>query len=762
MTLHRVCTALTLLLLGPAAALAQTEPPAAAPAAEAQRSLLPGGKLPELSDIRLPMPRAVRAANAVLGMARQRLALVVGNGNVGNDVALGAAARDTQAVAAALRAAGFVVMVREDQGADALRADLAEFRSRLQPAGVGFLYYTGFGAQLDGSNYLLPRGLPLEPAKAEAQLRAGGVPLQELVDAIQGTADSPRYMVLDAGYAHPALAGLAKPGLAPLKMPPGTMLLFANAPDTASTAPQAIALPAPLPAPADPRLLAASPFGRALARSLVTPRLSGAEVLRATRGAMLDISDGKQAPWIEGDNRDKDEFAEPALLEALLPRSPEEMAREALRQALRSPGTGTGTATASSAGAAGEVPVSEVTAPRLSKAPQPEAEGATKVIKRATESASGGATSATNATNAAGTAATATAATADLATGVAGTAASVATASTASQAIALATATAAAAVGAVGTLASLGTSAAATALDGAGPGKPPAGAATQAAAPTAPTAATAPPAPAAPAKPLAAPSAMPPPSAGDLPVEVFTAQQQAAQAARAAAAAAAQAAARAQAAEQQRSQPQPAGTDRLPALPRVNPFGYAEGDTFSYRTTDTWKNQIIGSSMLSIDQVLPDGRLVGDGARTQMDPQGRIQSTQYADGSRSQFQPYQDLWSANPKRGDSRAVRFNESFQRPDRRGQTEWKGSMSVGRPRTIQLPAGEFEVLPIESSGWFYEKLANGTLSSGQWSRTVWYSPKLGHPVAIDIEDANNMGRLVRRERIELTHAQTARAAQ
>ena len=81
------------------------------------------------------------------------------------------------------------------------------------------------------------------------------------------------------------------------------------------------------------------------------------------------------------------------------------------------------------------------------------------------------------------------------------------------------------------------------------------------------------------------------------------------------------------------------------------------------------------------------------------------------------------------------------------------------IGRLRKIDTPAGEFEVLPVESSGWWYEKLVNGGYSSGQWSRTAYYAPKLGHPVAIEFENADHLGRLLKRERIDLLHAQTAR---
>jgi hypothetical protein len=194
--------------------------------------------------------------------------------------------------------------------------------------------------------------------------------------------------------------------------------------------------------------------------------------------------------------------------------------------------------------------------------------------------------------------------------------------------------------------------------------------------------------------------------------------------------------------------------------PRTNSYGYAEGDTFTYQVTDTWKGEVTGSYTTAIEEVLGDGKLLANGAQLQMDAQGRITRQSGLDGTVSTFEPSQDLWWSNPKRGQSRDVLFKETFQRADAsKGTTEWKGSTSVGRPRTIDTPAGPFEALPIESSGWFYETLDGGAKTSGKWSRTVWYSPKLGHPVAIDIQDADRVGKLLRRERVELMHAQTSR---
>lgn len=202
------------------------------------------------------------------------------------------------------------------------------------------------------------------------------------------------------------------------------------------------------------------------------------------------------------------------------------------------------------------------------------------------------------------------------------------------------------------------------------------------------------------------------------------------------------------------------GGERPVYMPRTNAYGYAEGDTFTYKVLDTWKNQVLSEYTTSIEEVLDSGDLLANGQSVAMDAQGRLTKLTAPDGSWSEFAPSQDLWWSKPQRGQSRDVKFEEKFQRPDGvRGQTDWRGSTDVGRPRKIDTPAGPFEVLPMESRGWWTETLANGTRTIGKWSRTVYYSSQLGHPVAIDIEDTDPLGRLLKRERIELLHAQSQR---
>ncbi len=247
--------------------------------------------------------------------SRQRLALVMGVGTVGGKPVLESARRDTDAVAAALKSGGFQVLLRQDLGSNDLRAALKEFRDKLGAEGIGLIYFTGLAAQVDGKNLLLPADLNLHegqtPPAVATVLRAVGVPLQELVDALAGGPDSPRMLLVDAAYRHPALARLSPPGLTRQRVPPGMIVLLGHAPAALQDLPTVD--PA---APKDPRSGAASRFARVVVDALTTPRISAPEALRAVRLVVQDSSGGRVQPWLNGDTSARDHLADAARLEA--------------------------------------------------------------------------------------------------------------------------------------------------------------------------------------------------------------------------------------------------------------------------------------------------------------------------------------------------------------------------------------------------------------------------------------------------------------
>ena len=675
---------------------------------------LPEIRLPSLSEAGVTVPRTVRATQALLGQGRQRLALVIGIGTVGTGRVVETAGRDAQAVAAALRLGGFVVMLREDIAAADLRASLKEFRDRLQPGGIGLLYFSGLGAHVDGRNLVLARDAPLDtglPAVQQAQrLAAAGVTVDDLALALIGPAGSPRLLVVDAAYRNPALAALPQAGLAEPRLPQGEIALFAQALGSWQDLPAVAALPEP--PPTDPRDIAASRFARVLTAALLTPRISGSEALRSTRRAIADASLGQASPWLGGDTDDSEDLAEVELLDSLVPRTPAELAQQGLRPAAR--------LLKGRPVVAGEQSVAEVLKGATTPAPlPPSSERDSGPRGKPEPSGSSGLAQAANAVAAA--------------TGVAATAAVVGSALAASEMPA--------ALSAAGSAAGLAGRALAQGATGSADLAP-----LRATALAAPTTPVVPVAPAVPAN-----QAMPRPPTAAL-------------AAAAPAAVATQATPAKKPLQDGRTVNNPGGGERPAYQPRRNLYGHAEGDTYSFRRIDTWKDKeiVVDHTITAIEEVLEDGTLFANGRTLQMDAQGRLQRQTATDGSVTVFEPAEAFWWPDAKRGESRDLRFTETLERAGRQlGRTEWTGSSSVGKPRMLELPAGEFEVLPIESSGWATRVLADGTRQIERWSRTVWMSPKLGHPVAIDIEDVDRGGRLLRRERVELVHAQSARNA-
>lgn len=521
--------------------------------------------------------------------ARQRLALVVGIGTVGNRIVLESARRDTAAVAEALRAGGFEVTVLADSNSTDLRAALKDYRERLLPDAVGLIYYTGLGAQVDGRNLLLPSEVALTdvqpPAALAAMLRAVGLPLQELVDALGGGVEAPRALVVDASYRHLALGRLTPAGLARPRLGSNTLVLLGHAPGALQELQVA---PAPAEPAADPRQGTATRFARVLVEALGTPRITLPEALRAVRLQVADSSGGQTQPWLGGETFARLHLADAARLENPAAAAP---------------------------AAAGTV---------AAAAASPSIGAALPDNNNQTSLSPGGRTAAAEASSPA----------------------------------------------------------------------------------------------------ASAPAANKPRTTDG------------------------------------RTAAAPGQGERPVFQARRNPFDHAEGDTLSYHLVDTRKDEALSSYTVAIDEVKADGHLSANGGQWQMDPQGRIKQQRLEDGTQITFDPAQELWWAKPQPGENRPVAFKETrIQANKPQVQISWRGNAQVGSPRVLETPAGEFEVLPIKTTGQSSLTRAGAPGSNGQFTRTVFFAPKLGVPVAIEIEDNDASGRSLRKERLELMHAQQAR---
>ena len=98
------------------------------------------------------------AAGQAAQAAERRLALVVGKSAYA-DKPLATAANDAGLIAQTLQAAGFDVTGARDLEEEALKRAFRDFLDKAAGAGPGtvaFIYYAGYGLQLEGENYLIP------------------------------------------------------------------------------------------------------------------------------------------------------------------------------------------------------------------------------------------------------------------------------------------------------------------------------------------------------------------------------------------------------------------------------------------------------------------------------------------------------------------------------------------------------------------------------------------------------------------------------
>jgi hypothetical protein len=170
---------------------------------------------------------------ALPASAQQRIALVIGNAAYAKGP-IGTSLADGGLVAEALTSIGFEIV----EGADVNQADLRrlfrDFLSKVEAAGPGavaFVYYSGYGIEFEGENYLIPVDARLE--------RDGDIPIDavRLFDLLRPLADTPaaaKIVILDATRPLPfrIQGGRLARGLGAIAVTPGMIVGFSSAPGT--------------------------------------------------------------------------------------------------------------------------------------------------------------------------------------------------------------------------------------------------------------------------------------------------------------------------------------------------------------------------------------------------------------------------------------------------------------------------------------------------------------------------------------------------
>ncbi len=125
--------------------------------------------------------------------------------------------KDARSIAESLEKMGYRTSLLLDANGEAIRREIRKFATGSSRAAVAVVFYAGHGAQLNGSNYLLPTDVDVP--RTEADIQFAGVKVDDFVNSI---ASNTKIVFLDACRDNPALfknlvkgRGGAVNGLAP-------------------------------------------------------------------------------------------------------------------------------------------------------------------------------------------------------------------------------------------------------------------------------------------------------------------------------------------------------------------------------------------------------------------------------------------------------------------------------------------------------------------------------------------------------------------
>jgi len=158
----------------------------------------------------------------------RRVALVVGNGDY-VDRPLRNPPNDARLMQRTLAGMGFEVQLVSNADRRGLLEGLRDFESRLREAEVAVFYFAGHGAQVGGTNYLIPVGAQIQ---GSADVADEAVDVHAVLRRIEAGRPRVGLVILDACRDNPYAdtRRSAERGLARMNAPTGTIVAYATAP----------------------------------------------------------------------------------------------------------------------------------------------------------------------------------------------------------------------------------------------------------------------------------------------------------------------------------------------------------------------------------------------------------------------------------------------------------------------------------------------------------------------------------------------------
>jgi tetratricopeptide (TPR) repeat protein len=234
-----------------------------------------------------PPPATTSAAPEV------RVALVIGNSAYQSVEHLSDPRRDAEAVADALRQAGFqTVQLAEDVDHDAMMKALSSFRDVADNADWALIYFAGHGIEINGANYLIPVDAKLAD---DRDVQDETIPYEDLLSTV-GRAKVLRLVILDACRVNPfrermhrsralSRGGVVRGLAPPPESEPGTLVVY-SAKDGEVAADDANGVN--------------SPFARAFVQEIKVPGREVRRLFDYVRDDVVEATKNRQEPFTYG------------------------------------------------------------------------------------------------------------------------------------------------------------------------------------------------------------------------------------------------------------------------------------------------------------------------------------------------------------------------------------------------------------------------------------------------------------------------------
>lgn len=252
-----------------------------------------------------PPPRAKSAAvpagpqgvrRGILGStdSRQRLALVIGNGDYPNaDPPPNQPTKHARALAGELRLRGFDVALGENLTKSAMERAITAFKSKIKPGSAVLLFYSGYGIQTGRQTYLIPVDARIW---TERDVLRDGVAIEQLLAELDAQGAAIKLVILDASRRNPFERNFrsGSAGLGAIAAPAGSLVLSA----------------AGLGKIVNESTGEHSLFVSELLKEMRAPAATAEEVFSYTRIGVSRASESEQVPWLASSLAENFSFAQ--------------------------------------------------------------------------------------------------------------------------------------------------------------------------------------------------------------------------------------------------------------------------------------------------------------------------------------------------------------------------------------------------------------------------------------------------------------------